>query len=77
MVTCVGTTYCPLAVSATHRAFDLLYDLVRAEKYASIRRRAIVNITGCPNSCSPYRIADIGLRGCASARRSARAKGSS
>ena len=23
----------------------------------------IINITGCPNSCSPYRIADIGLRG--------------
>ena len=23
----------------------------------------LINITGCPNSCSPYRIADIGLRG--------------
>ena len=25
--------------------------------------RPIINITGCPNSCSPYYIADIGLRG--------------
>ena len=63
VVTCVGTTYCPLAVSATHQMFDLLQDLVHAEKYAPIRRRVLVNITGCPNSCSPYRIADIGLRG--------------
>ena len=63
VVSCVGTTYCPLAVSSTHTMFDLLGDLVRNEKYASIRDKALVNITGCPNSCSPYRIADIGLRG--------------
>jgi sulfite reductase beta subunit-like hemoprotein/NADPH-dependent glutamate synthase beta subunit-like oxidoreductase/ferredoxin len=63
VVTCVGTTYCPLAVSSTHTMFDRLYDLVRAEKYAPIADKVLVNITGCPNSCSPYRIADIGLRG--------------
>ena len=38
-------------------------DLVHDPKYAPIRDRVLVNITGCPNSCSPYRIADIGLRG--------------
>jgi formate dehydrogenase major subunit len=63
VVSCVGTTYCPLAVSSTHTMFDLLQPLVRQAKYAAIRDKAIVNITGCPNSCSPYRIADIGLRG--------------
>ncbi len=63
VVSCVGTTYCPLAVSTTHRMFDRLQCLVHDEKYDSIRDRAIINITGCPNSCSPYRIADIGLRG--------------
>ncbi len=63
VVSCVGTTYCPLAVSATHHMFDLLQDLVHAEKYAPIRGGVLLNITGCPNSCSPYRIADIGLRG--------------
>jgi sulfite reductase beta subunit-like hemoprotein/NADPH-dependent glutamate synthase beta subunit-like oxidoreductase/ferredoxin len=63
VVTCVGTTYCPLAVSATHAMFDLLGDLVRAPRYAPIRDKVLINITGCPNSCSPYRIADIGLRG--------------
>jgi formate dehydrogenase major subunit len=63
VVSCVGTTYCPLAVSTTHAMFDLLRDLVHDPKYATIRDRVLLNITGCPNSCSPYRIADIGFRG--------------
>ncbi len=63
IVSCVGTTYCPLAVSTTHAMFDTLDDLVRDEKYAPLRDRVLINITGCPNSCSPYRIADIGMRG--------------
>jgi len=63
VVSCVGTTYCPLAVSSTHTMFDLLDKLVHDPKYAAIHDRVLVNITGCPNSCSPYRIADIGLRG--------------
>jgi sulfite reductase beta subunit-like hemoprotein/NADPH-dependent glutamate synthase beta subunit-like oxidoreductase/ferredoxin len=63
VVTCVGTTYCPLAVSTTHSLFDKLQPLVHDKKYEDIRNKVIVNITGCPNSCSPYRIADIGFRG--------------
>jgi formate dehydrogenase major subunit len=63
IVPCVGTTYCPLAVSETRRMYDMLQSVVRREEYDSIRAGAIVNITGCPNSCSPYYIADIGLRG--------------
>ena len=63
VVSCVGMTYCPLAVTSTHAMFDLLQDLVRSEKYSRIADRVLLNITGCPNSCSPYRIADIGLRG--------------
>ena len=63
IVPCVGTTYCPLAVSETRRLYDLLQSVVKRDKYDSIRDRAVINITGCPNSCSPYYIADIGLRG--------------
>jgi formate dehydrogenase major subunit len=63
VVTCVGTTYCPLAVSGTHSLFDRLQDMVHAEKYTPIRSRVLVNLSGCPNSCSQYIIADIGLRG--------------
>lgn len=63
IVTCVGTTYCPLAVGATHALFDRLQAVVHAEKYAPLRGRALVNLSGCPNSCSQYSIADIGFRG--------------
>ena len=63
IVPCVGTTYCPLAVSKTRDMYDLLMDVAKQDKYKEIRDKAIINITGCPNSCSPFRIADIGLRG--------------
>lgn len=63
MVTCVGTTYCPKAVATTRDLHDLLQPVVRKHKFDSIRKNAIINITGCPNSCSPFRIADLGFRG--------------
>ena len=63
VVPCVGTTYCPLAVSETRRMYDMLQSVVKREKYDAVRDKAIINITGCPNSCSPYHIADIGMRG--------------
>lgn len=63
IVSCVGTTYCPLAVTETRAMFDALQPIVTDARYADIADAAVVNITGCPNSCSPYYIADIGLRG--------------
>jgi ferredoxin-nitrite reductase len=63
IVCCVGTTYCPKAVTETRKLFDTLYQVVSQAKYSQIRYKGIINITGCPNSCSPYRIADIGFRG--------------
>jgi len=63
IVSCVGTTYCPKAVSATRSLFDELLALVKSPKYDRIEKQAIINVTGCPNSCSPFRIADIGFRG--------------
>lgn len=63
IVPCVGTSYCPLAVARTHDLFDALRPVVDDPRYTAIRDAALVNITGCPNGCSPYRIADIGFRG--------------
>lgn len=63
IVSCVGTTYCPLAVTTTHDMFDRLHALVMEKKYDSIKDKILINITGCPNSCAQYYIADIGLRG--------------
>ncbi|MHC4517311.1 MAG: nitrite/sulfite reductase [Planctomycetota bacterium] len=63
IVPCVGKTYCPKAVSMTRDLFDLLMPVVSQDKYRDIDEYVTVNITGCPNSCSPYRITDIGFRG--------------
>jgi len=63
MVACVGTTYCPKAVSTTRDLFDVLLPVVSSPKYQAIDEYARINITGCPNACSPYRITDIGFRG--------------
>lgn len=63
IVPCVGTTYCPKAVAETRALYDLLVPVVSQPKYAAIDQKALINIAGCPNSCSPWRIADLGFRG--------------
>ncbi len=63
IVPCVGTTYCPKAVAETRRLHDLLVPVVSQDKYKGIEQSALINIAGCPNSCSPWRIADLGFRG--------------
>lgn len=63
IVPCVGTTYCPKAVTETRSLHDLLLPVVTRDKYRPVDNKVVINITGCPNSCSPYRIADIGFRG--------------
>ncbi len=63
MVACVGTAYCPKAVCATRDLFDALMPVVSASKYQALDAYLRINITGCPNSCAPYRITDIGFRG--------------
>ena len=63
IVPCVGTTYCPKAVSETRALYKLLLPVVSLPKFAQIRDKVLINITGCPNSCSPYRITDLGFRG--------------
>jgi sulfite reductase beta subunit-like hemoprotein len=63
IVPCVGTTFCPKAVTETRKLYDMIMPVVEKEMFTDIRDKVIVNITGCPNSCSPYRIADIGFRG--------------
>lgn len=63
MVSCVGTTYCPKAVTETRALFDKLVPVVQSDQFTTIAHKVLINITGCPNSCSPYRIVDIGFRG--------------
>lgn len=63
IVPCVGTTYCPKAVATTRELNDLLQPVVERPAYAGIDGFVRINATGCPNSCSPYRVVDIGFRG--------------
>ena len=62
VVSCVGLTYCPMAVTRTHDMVALL-PFLGEKQYDAIRDAVQINITGCPNSCSPYKVVDIGLRG--------------
>jgi sulfite reductase beta subunit-like hemoprotein len=61
LVTCTGTQFCNLAVAETKdRAQHILKYL---EEQVELDSPIMVSVTGCPNSCSQYQIADVGLRG--------------
>jgi sulfite reductase (ferredoxin) len=61
LVSCTGTQFCNLAVVETkQRAYDILKYL---EEEVELDTPVMVSVTGCPNACSQYQIADIGLTG--------------
>lgn len=59
---CTGAAHCSSALTRTENLVDAL-DFVRDSAYDNIRDRVTINISGCPNGCSQYKIADIGFRG--------------
>jgi sulfite reductase beta subunit-like hemoprotein len=62
LLSCTGTQFCNLAIVETKdRAQRILKFL---EKECDIDSPIMLSVTGCPNSCSQYQIADIGLMGC-------------
>jgi sulfite reductase beta subunit-like hemoprotein len=61
LISCTGTEYCNLAVTETkQRAYDLLKYL---EANTAIDSPIMLSVSGCPNSCAQYQVADIGLTG--------------
>ena len=61
LISCTGTQFCNLAVVETkQRAFELLQHL---EKATRIDSPIMLSVSGCPNSCAQYQVADIGLTG--------------
>lgn len=61
LVSCTGNQFCNLAVVETkERAREVLEYL---ENEISIDTPIMVSLSGCPNSCAQYQIADIGLTG--------------
>jgi sulfite reductase beta subunit-like hemoprotein len=61
LISCTGTQFCNLAIVETkNRAQRILKFL---EEECAIDSPIFVSVTGCPNSCAQYQIADIGLMG--------------
>jgi sulfite reductase (ferredoxin) len=61
LVSCTGNQFCNLAVVETkERARAILNYL---EQEVQIDTPIMVSVTGCPNACAQYQIADIGLTG--------------
>lgn len=61
LVSCTGIEFCNLAVVETkERAREILEYL---EKEVDLDTPLMVSVTGCPNACAQYQIADIGLTG--------------
>jgi sulfite reductase beta subunit-like hemoprotein len=61
LISCTGTQFCNLAVVETkQRAFEILKYL---EEQVELDSPIMVSVTGCPNSCAQFQIADIGLTG--------------
>lgn len=61
LISCTGTQFCNLAVVETkQRALDLLKYL---EEKLDIDSPIMLSVSGCPNSCAQYQVADIGLTG--------------
>jgi len=61
LISCTGTQFCNLAIVETKdRAARILKFL---EEECEIDSPIMLSVTGCPNSCGQFQIADIGLMG--------------
>jgi sulfite reductase beta subunit-like hemoprotein len=61
LISCTGTQFCNLAIVETKtRAQRILKFL---EEECELDSPIMLSVTGCPNSCAQYQIADIGLMG--------------
>lgn len=61
LISCTGTQFCNLAVVETkQRAYEILQYL---EEKVELDSPIMLSISGCPNSCAQYQVADIGLTG--------------
>lgn len=62
-VACTGTEFCNLAIVETKvRAAELFKYL--DERLPNFQEQLMISVTGCPNNCAQYSIADIGIVGC-------------
>ena len=61
LISCTGTQFCNLAIVETKARAAKILKYLEAE--CDIDLPIMVSVTGCPNSCGQFQIADIGLMG--------------
>ena len=62
-VACTGTEFCNLAIVETKQRATALFAHLDS-KFPDFQEQLMISVTGCPNNCSQYSIADIGIVGC-------------
>lgn len=62
-VACTGTEYCNLAIVETKEKAKVLFEYLDKE-FPNFQEELMISVTGCPNNCAQYSIADIGIVGC-------------
>ncbi|PIQ83482.1 MAG: ferredoxin--nitrite reductase [Candidatus Omnitrophica bacterium CG11_big_fil_rev_8_21_14_0_20_63_9] len=61
VVTCTGTEFCKLAITETKARSRQVTEYL--EKRVPLDEPLRLHITGCPNACAQYQVANIGLMG--------------
>jgi sulfite reductase beta subunit-like hemoprotein len=61
LVSCTGTQFCNLAIVETKSRAQRILKFLEDE--CDLDSPIMLSVTGCPNSCAQYQIADIGLMG--------------
>ena len=62
-VACTGTEFCNLAIVETKTKAKNLFTYLN-DRFPDMQEQLMISVTGCPNNCAQYSIADIGLVGC-------------
>ncbi len=62
-VACTGTEFCNLAIVETKSKAKNLLNYLN-DRFPDMQEQLMISVTGCPNNCAQYSIADIGLVGC-------------
>lgn len=61
LISCTGIQFCNLSIVETKERSQRILNYL--EKNVPMDEPVFVSVTGCPNSCAQYQLADIGLQG--------------
>jgi ferredoxin-nitrite reductase len=62
-VACTGTEFCNLAIVETKAKASEIFEYLNFQ-FPNFDEELMISVTGCPNNCAQYSVADIGLVGC-------------